>query len=86
MKVSAGKGSAGKGSAGKGSGEKGSGGKESAGIGSAGKGSAGKGSAGKRFRVLMNSHKFKNCPPLVLNSHLKWNYSHITKNNLSSKI
>ena len=81
MKVSAGKGSAGKGSAGKGSGEKGSGGKESAGI-----GSAGKGSAGKRFRVLMNSHKFKNCPPLVLNSHLKWNYSHITKNNLSSKI
>ena len=83
--------SAGKGSAGKGSGEKGSGGKESAGKGSAGKGSAGKGSAGKgsggeRFRVLMNSHKFKNCPPLVLNSHLKWNYSHITKNNLSSKI
>ena len=86
MKVSAGKGSAGKGSGEKGSGEKGSAGKESAGKGSAGKGSAGKGSAGKRFRVLMNSHKFKNCPPLVLNSHLKWNYSHITKNNLSSKI
>ena len=73
--------SAGKGSGGKGSGEKGSGGKESG-----GKGSGGKGSGGKRFRVLMNSHKFKNCPPLVLNSHLKWNYSHITKNNLSSKI
>ena len=73
--------SGGKGSGGKGSGEKGSGGKESG-----GKGSGGKGSGGKRFRVLMNSHKFKNCPPLVLNSHLKWNYSHITKNNLSSKI
>ena len=73
--------SAGKGSGGKGSGEKGSGGKESG-----GKGSGGKGSGGKRFRVLMNSHKFKNCPPLVLNSHLKWNYSHITKNNLSNKI
>ena len=78
--------SAGKGSGGKGSGEKGSGGKESGGKGSGGKGSGGKGSGGKRFRVLMNSHKFKNCPPLVLNSHLKWNYSHITKNNLSSKI
>ena len=81
MKVSGGKGSGGKGSGGKGSGGKGS-----AGKGSAGKGSAGKGSAGKRFRVLMNSHKFKTCPPPVLNSHLKWNYSHITKNNLSSKI
>ena len=86
MKVSGGKGSGGKGSGEKGIGGKESGGKGSAGKGSAGKGSAGKGSGGERFRVLMNSHKFKNCPPLVLNSHLKWNYSHITKNNLSSKI
>ena len=86
MKVSAGKGSGEKGSGGKESAGKGSAGKGSAGKGSAGKGSAGKGSDGERFRVLMNSHKFKNCPPLVLNSHLKWNYSHITKNNLSSKI
>ena len=86
MKVSAGKGSGGKGSGEKGSGGKESGGKGSGGKGSGGKGSGGKESGGKRFRVLMNSHKFKNCPPLVLNSHLKWNYSHITKNNLSSKI